>query len=221
LENNMKYEVVADRDKGDDIGAVYEMFKPGYRATYEVVDAAGNATLVRIERPVLTTDEPSVLQGVDMDAVYGIIDDIRNGEHLTWEDGWGESNAQMLESALRRMQQSKPGQSAEFRRGAEGGIRSAVAYFRDENGFSTIEEESAESLDRIEVKALRDTLAHEATLQHPSLPTREQIAALLYRAEYADVPNLDPWEAVREHGRTSYLAMADAVLTLLQNGADR
>lgn len=51
------YRVIADRDRGDDIEAVSENFKIGDRGTYEVVDTAGNAHLIRIERPVPTNDE--------------------------------------------------------------------------------------------------------------------------------------------------------------------
>lgn len=53
--------------------------------------------------------------------------------------------------------------------------------------------------------------------EHPSVPTREQIAEMLFHAEYSDT---DRWDLVREHGREPYLCMADAVLNLL-NGADR
>lgn len=37
---------------------------------------------------------------VDLEAVRDIINDIRNGEHLTWEDGWEDSNGQVLTSLL-------------------------------------------------------------------------------------------------------------------------
>lgn len=36
------------------------------------------------------------MTGIDMEAVADIIADLRNGEHMFWDEGWGESNAQLL-----------------------------------------------------------------------------------------------------------------------------
>jgi hypothetical protein len=40
---------------------------------------------------------------VDLDAVRSIISDIRNGEHYSWDDGWAESSAEVLDSLLRQV----------------------------------------------------------------------------------------------------------------------
>lgn len=54
------------------------------------------------------------------------------------------------------------------------------------------------------------------------MPTREQIAEVLYRHEWPVEVNPTPWnELDYASWQSEYLAAADAVLALIQNGADR
>lgn len=50
---------------------------------------------------------------------------------------------------------------SEFERGVREGAHNALAYFRDENGYSTVDEYMADSLDRIEAQSVDETLRDE------------------------------------------------------------
>lgn len=89
---------------------------------------------------------------VDVDAVRGIVGDIRNGEHYSWGSDWDQSNAELLEGFIENF-------DTRILAAVQEGAHQALSSFRDEHGFSLIEDESAESLDRKERRAVAAALA--------------------------------------------------------------
>ncbi|WIA95779.1 hypothetical protein [Curtobacterium sp. MCBA15_004] len=89
-------------------------------------------------------------------------------------------------------QQLWVGPQSEFERGVREGAHNALAFFRDEDGHSTVDEHMADSLDRIEGQAIKETLADEARS---------------FRA--GPTLTADDIESVRRHGR-SFIGSSNA-----------
>lgn len=157
-----QHRVIADRDKGDDMDAAVAALEDGDRVTY-IYDTEPPDQIVRIERPVQNTDEPTTVESVD----HG----------FTVEDGW------LVELTG---QHTCGGSSHEW-------------PYAHEPGCGMVPIGRVEDLLR----------------EHPSLPTRKQIAETLWTLDMGLPWTPNPqWQA-------QYLERADAVLALLQKVADR
>jgi nucleoside 2-deoxyribosyltransferase len=74
---------------------------------------------------------------------------------------------------------------------------------------------------RVNTKESRMRAALEAALPHmtPALPTREQIAEVLWKYRQRSFPQAADWEDVHSASRTAMLERADAVLALINGSA--
>jgi hypothetical protein len=166
MTEQQQYRVIVDRDKGDEPLDVER--QPGDLLIYEQMPCH-QQHLVRIERPVPTTDEPPVA-------------DTSSGEHRRVIRHVGD-DLPICDTCINVLGLN---------------VRWDHAVLRHE----------------------REGITPAEPQPSPSVPTREQIAAEIKRVTHAwSGPSMD--EFINDPPTRKQYAMADAVLALLQKGADR
>lgn len=201
--NEQQYRVIADRDKGDYVYSIKR--EPFDRVTYGPL----GHDIVRIERP-LTKDERMNLvldaSAAQLEAEEHPVPE-QNWEPLPVAGGLSPHEYSTVDGVVTIRRIERPVPATDEPR------RVLMTHPHDGHGpDDTCLDCAAECGARHEHRDGH----HDQPSPHG--PTREQIAKTLFVARYGELESWDSWGTF---ARKPYFDMADAVLALIQNGADR